>query len=306
MSKIPSVLCLCLLAACGSGTASLVEPDAIPPTEAVAGPGGGVVVGSPNKDDDGDGVSENGGDCDDSQPAISPMATDLVGDGVDQNCDGADGIDGDGDGFANTVSGGTDCDDTDLFAFPGALEIWYDGVDQGCLGAEWAGDGDQDGDGYDAEEVGGDDCDDTRPAVHPDIGDLPENGVDDNCNGLTDASLFTVEWAPGGTVTYTLTDATDGDTSDKLMVVPLVQSASDDIEEVYFDVVGGVGVYTMDSKYGDEWTTLTYLYTTYAGFGPYPAYSTLAWGHRPVEVCTSLGIECTDVSGDPMFPDPTE
>ncbi len=31
-------------------------------------------------------------DCDDSDPQIHPGATDPLGDGVDQNCDGVDGV----------------------------------------------------------------------------------------------------------------------------------------------------------------------------------------------------------------------
>ena len=42
-------------------------------------------------DDDNDGLSENEGDCDDGNDAIGPGATDPVGDGIDQDCDGIDG-----------------------------------------------------------------------------------------------------------------------------------------------------------------------------------------------------------------------
>jgi hypothetical protein len=37
----------------------------------------------------------------------------LAPDGIDQNCDGMDGVDADGDGFAAPSTGGTDCDDGD-------------------------------------------------------------------------------------------------------------------------------------------------------------------------------------------------
>jgi hypothetical protein len=39
----------------------------------------------------GDGWAEDGGDCDDTNPAISPSMDDFEEDGIDQNCDGVDG-----------------------------------------------------------------------------------------------------------------------------------------------------------------------------------------------------------------------
>lgn len=42
-------------------------------------------------DNDGDGYTENEGDCDDDNSGINPGATDTPGDGIDQNCDGLDG-----------------------------------------------------------------------------------------------------------------------------------------------------------------------------------------------------------------------
>ncbi len=75
-------------------------------------------------DDDGDGYSELEGDCDDSSALISPEATDIVGDDLDLNCDGVDGVDADGDGYASVASGGTDCDDSDdAVRVDGALEV---------------------------------------------------------------------------------------------------------------------------------------------------------------------------------------
>jgi hypothetical protein len=42
------------------------------------------------EDSDGDGFSENEGDCDDSDDSIFPGATETEGDGIDSNCDGED------------------------------------------------------------------------------------------------------------------------------------------------------------------------------------------------------------------------
>ncbi len=54
------------------------------------------VAGTPStlQDLDGDGVFE-GEDCDDTDATIHLGADDPVGDGIDQNCDGVDGIAGD-------------------------------------------------------------------------------------------------------------------------------------------------------------------------------------------------------------------
>ena len=56
------------------------------------------------------------------------------------------GIDLDGDGFADYRCGGTDCDDADQAVFPGAAEVVDDGVDQDCDGGDACYE-DLDGDG---------------------------------------------------------------------------------------------------------------------------------------------------------------
>ena len=60
-----------------------------------------------------DGVTAEEGDCDDTLASINPYSSDNVGDDVDQNCDGLDGVDADADGLASVESGGADCDDQD-------------------------------------------------------------------------------------------------------------------------------------------------------------------------------------------------
>ena len=77
---------------------------------------------------------------------------DSVGDGLDQNCDGIDGVDADQDGYASQESGGTDCDDFNNTIYPGAEEIEGDGVDQDCDGTDPAGEETPDEDDTDEPE----------------------------------------------------------------------------------------------------------------------------------------------------------
>lgn len=144
------------------------------------------------EDGDNDGFSPAEGDCDDTHPGINPWATDTLGEGFDQNCDGVDGVDLDGDGVAGEESGGTDCDDHDPTTRPGAAEVWYNGHAEGCQvapGTLWA-DGDQDGDGERAPVADGYDCDDTDPRKSPKLVEDNTNGVDDNCNGVVDSAAY--------------------------------------------------------------------------------------------------------------------
>ena len=159
---------------------------------------------------DADGFSSCTGDCDDTVAAANPYATDSVGDGMDQNCDGIDGVDVDGDEWASELSGGSDCDDTDPSLnwddldsdglgtcagdcddtdpsiYVGAPEICGDGVDQDCAG-DLDFDWDDDGDGF-ADCDG--DCDDGDPQLN--LTDADMDGQD-TCSGDcddTDASIY--------------------------------------------------------------------------------------------------------------------
>ena len=103
------------------------------------------------------GYVSNNSDCDDTPvtgASIYPGAFEIVDDGLDQDCDGADlltwYVDADGDGFGNPnikitanskptgyVSNLSDCNDTAATGasiYPGATEIPNDGIDQNCDG----------------------------------------------------------------------------------------------------------------------------------------------------------------------------
>ena len=171
------------------------------------------------------GLSTIGGDCDDFDPTVSPLANEIC-DEIDNDCDGTvdEGVtstfyaDLDGDGYgtpASTigacepvfgfVSNRDDCDDADSEKNPAAFEK-CDGVDNDCDGlsdeegaidgAVWYEDGDEDGFGdpqstkvsctQPLEYVSNsDDCNDNNNLINPNS--LEQcNGYDDNCNSAID------------------------------------------------------------------------------------------------------------------------
>jgi hypothetical protein len=158
-----------------------------------------------------------GGDCDDTNGAIRPGASELCN-GKDDNCNalideaGAVGcsnwyFDGDQDGYGiassqclcakgglYSASNTTDCNDTCPTCYPGAAEL-CDGNDNNCNNSVDEG-CNVDGDGYCTKAMvtvgtpaicskGGGDCNDGNGSIFPAAFETCNN-VDDNCNGVTD------------------------------------------------------------------------------------------------------------------------
>ncbi len=117
-----------------------------------------VAASPPPPDADGDGFTEDQGDCNDSDASIHPGAAEVCFDGVDQDCDGGEPDicivehyrDADRDGYGDPsdwyigyspppegyVLNGDDCDDTSGSIHPGAVEVCGDGIDQDCSGGD--------------------------------------------------------------------------------------------------------------------------------------------------------------------------
>jgi len=187
------------------------------------------------------GTSALGTDCDDTDPAVNPGASEVCN-SIDDDCDGdiddADSsvdlstgstwyIDGDSDGYgdaASTVSAcslpagasslSTDCDDTDSAVHPAASEV-CNSVDDDCDGdiddadssvdlstaTSWYTD--SDGDGYGgtsttlscSQPTGtsttATDCDDTDAGVNPGATEDCD-GVDTDCDGSIDEGYSAV------------------------------------------------------------------------------------------------------------------
>ncbi len=124
-------------------------------------------------------------DCDDSSDAVYPGAPDPYGDGIDSNCDGADGVDSDGDGEPPIGVGGLDCDDGDPSIHPLAPDFVDNGIDNNCDGVPGL---DADADGHASEATNGADCDDADPLVFPGAAEVCDN-IDNDCDQGVDLPL---------------------------------------------------------------------------------------------------------------------
>ena len=123
------------------------------------------------------GSTDVAADCDDTDPAIHPDATEVC-DAIDNDCDGL-----------------TDDDDSSLDL--GTVTTWYDDAD-----ADGFGDPDDASDSCAAPtgsaEIA-DDCDDTDPTIHPDATEVCDE-IDNDCDHLTDDDDLSLD--PGTRTTW--------------------------------------------------------------------------------------------------------
>jgi hypothetical protein len=147
-----------------------------------------------------DGVTTNTDDCNDLRAAAHPGATEVLGNGYDEDCDGSEicYLDADGDGFGSTATvvstdtdcydagearNADDCDDSDTDIYPGAPEIEGDGIDQDCDGLD---------PGSDMAETG------------TDTGSVVEVGVDADADTAADLESDTAAPLPAASPSVTL------------------------------------------------------------------------------------------------------
>ncbi|MHB8790139.1 MAG: MopE-related protein [Desulfobulbaceae bacterium] len=160
-------------------------------------------------------------DCNDTNAAIRPGATENCTDNIDNNCNGLiDDLDpaalgcqtctdNDKDGYS--VSGGTcgpvDCNDANAAVRPGATENCTDNIDNNCngliddldpaaVGCQTCTDNDKDGYWVGGPTCTPVDCDDTNVFVRPSATENCTDGIDNNCNGLIDAQDPTAKGCP--------------------------------------------------------------------------------------------------------------
>ncbi|MBW2964418.1 thrombospondin type 3 repeat-containing protein, partial [Candidatus Woesearchaeota archaeon] len=220
---------------------------------------GSTVVATDGTCDTAEQESDVNTDCDDTNASVNPGATDVAGDGIDQNCDGIDAascfLDYDMDGYG-TIAGTTvtaddgvcntsqqesyssdDCNDAVASIYPGATETLGDGIDQDCNGADSINcylDSDTDGYGTyvgtivvaadgvcnasQQESYSADDCNDAVASIYPGALEVPDNTVDEDCNGADTKTCYLDNDKDGyGTDVGTTVLAADGtcDTAQK-------------------------------------------------------------------------------------------
>ena len=135
-------------------------------------------------DGDGDGWTEERGDCDDGDSAVNPGQAEIPYNGRDDDCNAATSdTDVDRDGYDAVEAGGNDCDDMNRAINPEARDIPNNGVDEDCDGVDRTPmNADGDGDGF--SEADGD-CNDEDEAVNPNAVEISYNGRDDDCDPNT-------------------------------------------------------------------------------------------------------------------------
>ncbi len=143
------------------------------------------LTGTNEVDDDGDGLAECSGDCDDAHATVRPGAPQIC-DGLNNDCNAPDwpaipSTDDDQDADGYRVCSG-DCDDTRAGVWPGAPQI-CDGLNNDCSAPGWpappSNELDNDGDSF---MLCSGDCDDTRGTVAPGAPQICGDSLNNDCS----------------------------------------------------------------------------------------------------------------------------
>jgi hypothetical protein len=192
-------------------------------------------------DDDGDGFSENAGDCDDADALVAlpqlwylDRDEDTHGDPTTSTtaCFAPSGY----------VALADDCDDRSASRNPSAVEYCSDTLDWNCDGS--TGYADLDGDRWAACE----ECNDNDPAIHPNQPEVCGDGIDQDCDGLDVLCPPDTDVPDTDTDVESGVDSDSGDVADSPDAVPVCDSDEPIVafaggwscSTVVTDIVGGL------------------------------------------------------------------
>jgi hypothetical protein len=283
--------------------------------------------------------STSSDDCDDADATRFPGATEIVGDGIDQDCNGADSVgcfvDADADGFGSSVvlvsvdgnctspgesAVGTDCNDTDPTIHPGAAEIPLDGIDQDCNGSDLTTcyvDGDLDGFGGTTtvpSGVGGcavagkspfnTDCNDGNATVFPGAPEIANDGIDQNCNGADTITCIVDADRDGFGTSLGTTKLADDGRCDTAQGEASAAGDCNDANATIFPGAPEVPNDGIDQNCNGFDSVTCFVDTDHDGFGG-PATLVAADGDCTDQGESTVGTDCADA--DPTrFPGATE
>lgn len=265
-----------------------------------------LVMAIPETDEDGDGYCPFAGtdcpaalDCNDNNPDVSPVAEEMPGDGLDNDCNGIVDdacMDADNDGYSTTASAGgadcggeasIDCDDANIYINPGVAEVCDDGIDNNCNGKTDAEDGA---------------CVESSCTLHEDLSFWINCDADEITSANEGDSVYMLLWAEGcdedSDVEFRIYEHSPGDESleDTVEAAEVMTNVPDE-EGNPTDVDVWVAPWIASYIEDDDDTGPEYYFTgrlTEDGSYYYEASSgKTADTLLSVEGCDGCGIECT-------------